>query len=77
MKRQTHPGNTTLTLGEFIMHVYDACTAPKAGAVVRFALKTQRVMWRGNPPHASQPRRSTRSPGRAVRPKPVASRFHG
>ena len=76
MKMHTHP-KATITLGEFIMHVYDACTAPKAEVLVRLALKTQQVMWRGNPPPAGQHHHSILSPGRTVHPKSVRAQYHG
>ncbi len=42
MKAKPDP-DSTLTLGQFIMHVYDTCAAFQAGQVVRLALDTQRV----------------------------------
>jgi hypothetical protein len=37
----------SLTFGEFIASVYDACDKQKAGALVRFAVNAQLVAFRG------------------------------
>lgn len=74
MTMQPHP-KTTLTLGQFIMQMYDTCAASQAGALVRLALETQRVLVAGNPWPHGPPHGHSLSPVHSPRPGPLASRF--
>ncbi len=51
MKKQNK--KKTLTLGEFIANVYDACGKRKARGFVRFVTKAHLIEFRQPQPHAS------------------------
>jgi hypothetical protein len=41
---KTHTKNKPLTLGDFVMRVYDTCEAQRAAVIVWLAMQTQQVV---------------------------------